>query len=125
MGPNFLMPPTDIKRQAIFVLLISVLFNAIGQILFKAARLAYPEDSLVSIFFHIETWLGFILYGLSAICWLWVLSRAQLSFAYPVLALSFPIVVALSAVLFGEYVSTLRWMGVIVIVLGVSLLAKT
>ena len=52
--------------------------------------------------FTIETWLGFMLYGLSGVCWLWVLSPAQLSFAYPVLALSFPIVVALSAVLFGE-----------------------
>ena len=113
------------KNTAFIVLLLSVVLNAGGQILFKAARLAYPEDSLVSIFFHIETWLGFILYGLSAVCWLWVLSRAQLSFAYPVLALSFPIVVALSAVLFGEYISALRWAGVAVIVLGVSLLAKT
>ena len=113
------------KRRALIVLLLSVLLNATGQVMFKSARLNHPEANLSEIFFYYETWLGFILYGLSAVCWLWVLSRAQLSFAYPVLALSFPIVVALSAVLFGEFISPLRWAGVAVIVLGVSLLAKT
>ena len=119
------MASSSIGRVAFLVLLLSVALNATGQVLFKAAREGYPDATLITVFYHPETWLGFILYGLSAICWLWVLSRAQLSFAYPVLALSFPIVVGLSALFFGEYITTLRWMGVAVIVLGVSLLAKT
>lgn len=113
------------RNIALFMLLLTVIFNAIGQILFKTARFEHPDTSLMSMFLYRETWLGFILYGLSAVCWLWVLSRTQLSFAYPVLALSFPIVVALSAVFFDEYITFFRWLGVAVIVLGVSLLAKT
>jgi multidrug transporter EmrE-like cation transporter len=113
------------RRRALLVLLLSVVLNAAGQVLFKAARLNHPDASLVSLFLYLETWGGFIFYGLSAVCWLWVLSRAQLSYAYPVLSLSFPIVVALSAVLFGETISLLKWAGVAVIVLGVSLLART
>ncbi len=70
-------------------------------------------------------WAGLILYGISAICWLWVLSRVQLSYAYPVLALSFPLVVGGSYLFFGEGVSLMRWGGVGVIMLGVSLLART
>lgn len=107
------------------VVLISVALNAAGQIFFKAARLSEPGAALLDLFFHIETWAGFIFYGLSAICWLWVLSRAQLSYAYPILALTFPIVVGLSAVFFLESVSLLHWVGIGVIVLGVSLLART
>jgi drug/metabolite transporter (DMT)-like permease len=113
------------KNAVLIILLMSVLLNAAGQVFFKAARAGYPDASLVELFLHFETWLGFILYGFSAICWLWVLARAQLSFAYPVLALSYPIVVALSALFFGETVTTLRWAGVVFIVFGVSLLAKT
>lgn len=121
------MPDTDIKtkKAAIAVLLLSVLLNATGQVFFKAARMSHPDASLFSLFLYADTWAGFILYGLSAVCWLWVLSRAQLSFAYPLLSLSFPIVVALSAVYFTEMISPMRWIGVSVIVIGVSLLART
>ena len=113
------------KRIALIVLLVSVALNSVGQLFFKATRTAHPDDSLFSLFLYMETWAGFILYALSAICWLWVLSRAQLSYAYPVLALSFPIVVGLSAIFFSEVISPVRWIGVGAIVVGVSLIART
>ena len=113
------------KRIALFVLLLSVALNAGGQVFFKAARVNQPDASLIELFFHLDVWVGIILYGLSSISWLWVLSRAQLSFAYPILALSFPIVVGLSAIFFGEAISILRWIGVGCVILGVSLLART
>jgi multidrug transporter EmrE-like cation transporter len=84
-----------------------------------------PDGSLFSILHHREVWGGLIVYGLSAVCWLWVLSRAQLSFAYPILSLTFPIVVGLSAVLFSEFISPMRWTGVGLIVVGVSFLSRT
>lgn len=119
------METTKPTNSVWMILLVSILLNAGGQIFFKAARLQSQQASLLELFLDIETWLGLFLYGFSAICWLWVLSRAYLSYAYPILALSFPIVVALSALIFGEVISTLRWAGVILIVLGVSLLART
>ncbi len=118
-------PRADSKRATLGGVLLSVALNAAGQILFKAARMAQPEASLLSLFLHLETWAGFFLYGLSAISWLWVLSRAQLSFAYPILSLTFPLVVGLSTVFFSESISPIRWAGVGVIVVGVSLLART
>ena len=116
---------SDPQRIALLVVLVSVVLNACGQLLFKAARSAQPDASLIAVFLHSETWAGFIVYGLSAVCWLWVLSRVQLSFAYPILALTFPIVVALSAVFFSESITAVRWVGVVVIMVGVSLLART
>ena len=115
----------DTQRVVILGVLLSVALNSGGQLLFKAARSIQPNASMVELFYHPETWLGFIIYGLSAICWLWVLSRAPLSLAYPILALTFPIVVAFSAFFFTEVVTPLRWVGVGVIVVGVSLLSKT
>ncbi len=107
------------------VLLFSVILNAGGQVFFKAERSGCPNCNLISILSHGETWIGFLLYGLSAICWLWVLSRVQLSFAYPLLSLSFPIVVVLSVIYFAEVITPIRWIGVSLIVIGVSLLART
>jgi multidrug transporter EmrE-like cation transporter len=113
------------KQISLLVLLFSVILNAMGQLLFKAARLAAPDASLLQLFLLVQTWAGLILYGLSAVSWLWVLSRFQLSYAYPLLALSFPIVVAFSVILFSETVSLIRWVGVFVIFVGVSLLSRT
>ena len=113
------------QRVVLGAVLLSVILNAVGQTLFKAARLAQPEATLWTLLLRFEIWAGFLIYGLSALCWLWVLARAQLSFAYPILALTFPVVVALSVIFFGEVISPLRWLGVGVIVAGVSLLARS
>src|SRR5437867_2155823 len=91
----------------------------------SAARMAQPDASVPHLFLHPETWYGLCIYALSAVCWLWVLARAQLSLAYPILSLTFPIVLSLSAFFFAEVISPMRWAGVGIIVLGVSLLART
>ena len=113
------------KKLLLGGVVISALLNATGQILFKAARGMHSEASLLSLFFHAEVWGGLVVYGLSSVCWLWVLARAPLSFAYPILALTFPIVVLASAVFFVELILPLRWIGVGMIMLGVSLLARS
>ena len=117
--------PAISKKTAFLVLLLSVGFNAIRQLLFKASRLAQPDASIIQLFFQAELWGGLILYGLSAVTWLWVLSKVPLSYAYPILALSFPIVVALSAFTFSETVSLVQAGGLALIIVGVSLLART
>ena len=119
------MSRSYLRRTALGLVLVSVSLNAIGQILFKAALAGQQHSSFLSIFLNPKTWGGFILYGLSAACWLCVLSRAQLSLGYSLLSLTFPIAVGLSAVLFSESISPLRRAGVGVIVVGVSLLART
>jgi len=113
------------RRAVLGGMLLSVVLNAAGQLLFKAARMAQPDASVLHLFLHPETWYGLLIYGLSAVCWLWVLARAQLSLAYPILSLTFPIVLSLSAFLFAEVISPMRWAGVGIIVIGVSLLART
>ena len=105
--------------------LLSVVLNAAGQLLFKAARMAQPDASVPHLFLHPQTWCGLFIYGLSAICWLWVLARAHLSLAYPILSLTFPIVLGLSTLFFAEVISPMRWAGVGIIVIGVSRLART
>lgn len=117
------------KINTFTILLLSVVLNASGQLLFKSVFVGDQFDlsgsSILKFLLNPSVLIGLMLYGISAICWLWVLSRVQLSLAYPVLALSFPLVVGGSYLLFGEGVSLIRWGGVGVIMLGVSLLART
>ena len=63
-------------------------------------------------------------YALSMLCWFFALRRLPLSYAYPLLSLSYALVYLLAAVLpwFGESVTLLKTAGVALIVFGVRLI---
>lgn len=61
------------------------------------------------------------LYCLGFLVWLVVLSKLELSYAYPILALSYCMVPLLSHMLFGEQVSLMRWVGIGIICCGVGI----
>lgn len=62
---------------------------------------------------------------LTGLAWVLVISRAQLSFVYPFMALSYVLVALFSLLIFKEDVTMLRWLGIIIICLGVFLVAKS
>ena len=68
---------------------------------------------------------GFVLYAISALAWLIVLSRVELSFAYPMISVGYIAVVLLSRVIFHEHVSFIRLLGTFVICLGVVLISRS
>ena len=55
--------------------------------------------------------------------WLIVLTRVEVSLAFPVLSLSFVVIVSYSHLALGEIVTWDRWLGVGLIIVGVCLLA--
>jgi len=54
-----------------------------------------------------------------------ILSETELSYAYPIVSLSYIIVIFGSIILFHEDVSLLRWIGVILICIGVCVVARS
>ena len=66
---------------------------------------------------------GFALYAASAVLWLFGLSRVDLSYAYPLLALNMILVTLGARFALGERVSRLRWAGVALIAAGIALVA--
>lgn len=67
--------------------------------------------------------LGLCIYGASALAWIVVLSRTELSFAYPFLSLAYVIVTVAAMVLLGERFSARQWAGLVAVVAGVLLVA--
>ncbi len=70
-------------------------------------------------------WGGLALFGVSAVVWLFALSRVELSFAYPFAALSYVIIVLASLTVLHESVPPLRWAGVALVIAGIVLVART
>ncbi len=68
--------------------------------------------------------LGLALYGVGALAWIAVLSRVDLSIAYPFLALNFVLIALVSRFFLGEEIPPLRWAGILVICAGILLVAR-
>ncbi len=117
----------------LFYLLAGVLLNATAQLALKAAtqRLGVlsPEhgDLLqmgLRIMLQPAVWAGLFCYALSVVLWIVVLSRTDVSVAYPFLSIGY-VVAALAAWLFlGEVLSVQRIVAIAVICIGVLLLYR-
>jgi drug/metabolite transporter (DMT)-like permease len=115
--------------KPIYLALAAPLIGTLGQILLKSSmnrigkigsgQLARPVSLAITMISDPGLVVAAFLYFGGFVLWLVVLSRLELSKAYPILALSYCLVAVASWVIFGEAVSPLRWAGTAVICLGV------
>lgn len=114
------------------LLTVSVGFAVAGQLTLKeamdrvgaigGAQVAALGDTLSRVGREPRLWIGLALFGVSAVFWLVVLSRVPISVAYPSVGLSYIVVVAFERYVKHEPVPSLRWLGVLVVALGIALI---
>lgn len=68
---------------------------------------------------------GLTLYFSAALAWLWVLTRADLSVAYPFVGLSFILTSGLGWLVLNEDVTLMRMAGTLLIVFGCVMVARS
>jgi multidrug transporter EmrE-like cation transporter len=118
----------------LFFSLISIVLSVAAQFLLKAgmsssavkqALNARPFlEGCSAIIFSPYVISGFLLYGLGALIWLMVLSRWDVSKAYPLVGLGF-VLAAIIGLVQGENISSLRIVGIALIVTGVAVVARS
>jgi multidrug transporter EmrE-like cation transporter len=121
------------KFPDLAIVLFGVLLNAVAQLLLKAGagavgpiagwdglRTAAPALAL-----HPGVLLGLLCYAVSVVVWIVALSRVDVSIAYPMLSVGYVVNALLAMWLFGEDVSLQRWLGIGVILIGVTLVARS
>ena len=121
--------------SSLTLILLSVGCGVVGQLTLKigmnhvghigAEALAQPLSTALRVLTNPLVVGGLGLYVLGAAFWLTVLSRVPLSFAYPILALSYAFTPILAWVILGEPVPSLRWLGIATICLGVVLVSRS
>lgn len=114
-----------------FLVVASVALGAAGQLILKASLLllsahrvnggGFGQDPRVECATGIVFGLGIYAVG----TWFWVkaVSRASISYLYPLSAGSYALVALGGRLLFGEVIHPWRWAGISVISAGVALLA--
>jgi drug/metabolite transporter (DMT)-like permease len=115
--------------------LVSISMSAVAQLLFKVGMSAAPVRAALAdgaaagvaraVALSPGVMGGLALYGLGTVLWLGVLSRAELSQAYPFVGLSFVLTAVFGAVWFNDSLSAQRIAGIMAIVAGVYLVGRS
>tara|TARA_B110000483_G_C17924129_1_gene438077 strand:+ start:321 stop:683 length:363 start_codon:yes stop_codon:yes gene_type:complete len=114
----------------IYVLaLLSAVLLAIGQLLFKIGSSKIEEESASGFIMAAITSpiliFSVALYGFTILIWIYALNKMPLSIAYPITGLAYVIVPALSYYFLGEKISPSIMIGSFLILVGISLIARS
>ena len=118
------------KMSVLMLILASVVLAVFGQLSLKRGMANVGtlsvNDLLTSRIFSVITE-KFVIFGLmryfvASGLWLVVLSREELSFAYPLIALGYVFTAILAKVLFNESLTLVKVMGILLIVAGAYLI---
>ena len=116
------------------LIITAVLMSAVGQTALKVAvEKSDLKDAITAGLMPAITaamsspflWGALVIYGVSIVLWLWVLSQADLSLAYPFVSLGFVVTMLFAAGFLGEHVSMLRILGTLLIVAGCIVVARS
>jgi drug/metabolite transporter (DMT)-like permease len=114
------------------MIILTVCLNTAGQFMMKAGVNKIGKiglDNILGSFMKVITSGfvigGFISYAVSAVLWIVILSRAELSWAFPMVSLSYVLTAVIAPFLLNETFSVQRFIGILVIVAGVFLVSRT
>lgn len=118
------------------MILVAVGMEVVGQLLYKSginrmAGFPGPFEVLPVVRFAAEALTNWrVLAGIGVYCaqagvWWAVLSRADLSYAFPLTSMSYVLLLVASRMFLGEHISLTRWMGATAIVFGVYLITRS
>jgi drug/metabolite transporter (DMT)-like permease len=113
-------------------LFISISLAIVGQLLMKQGMMifgTFPVTQLLAkmipMVFQPYVFLGILCFAVSSIFWLVVLSRIDLSMAYPMVSIAYIVTAIFSYYIFKENVTLIRWIGIITICFGVFLISRS
>jgi uncharacterized membrane protein len=101
-------------------LLVSTFLGALGQLMFKIGVSSQTTSTLILYILG-----GGVFYLISTVFYFYVLSRAHLGWAYSFGGLSYIFTVLLALLVLNESIPALRWVGVLVIAVGVAFIGMS
>jgi drug/metabolite transporter (DMT)-like permease len=123
-----------VKYTVLMLILVDVILNVTGQLslkygMVKIGNFSLSLSTLPPIFLkaatNLHVLLGLLCYGLGFMVWLIVLSKSEVSYAYPMISLGYVFTAILARAIFGEAVGATRLAGICVTCLGVFLIARS
>lgn len=114
------------------MILVSVLLNAVAQLFIRKGMLCIGTvgidnfvQNIIPMITNLWLWGAMLSYAVSILLWMAVLSKVEVSFAYPFLSIGYVVAAIIGYAVFNEHLSAIRIAGIIVICLGVILISRS
>jgi uncharacterized membrane protein len=114
------------------VLIAAVLLAACGHLMIKYGLNAAPaspgqglQNRVLGYLLSPGVLLGLSVYGAGTLLWIVAVSKQDISYLFPISAVNYVLLTIAGTWLFHEPVSPLRWVGIVVVMIGVALLQTT
>lgn len=116
MNPSYLL-----------LIALNTVILVIGQFLWKTGMTKKEADfssvfGILKLLFSPYIFSGLVMYGFATVLWLFILSKVQLSVAYPLQSFAYLFTVIGAYFVFGEPITLWKVVGVLFIMLGVSII---
>lgn len=118
--------------QSIFLVLLSCILTAVGQVAFKYGVQRFSELELsvaalprllLQLAATPSILLGFTSFGAGAVIWLFALAKLELSYAVPLASVTYILVLVAGVVLFREPLTVTKIAGTLLVCMGVIALS--
>lgn len=115
------------------IIILSILMSSTAHIFLKKGMMSHAfnavkSDSIIGLVWTVGTnpWVigGMFLHVSALVVWLWALSKVDISFAYPFLALGYVLVSAMAWFWLGEELNSMKILGMGIIIVGILILAR-
>ncbi|MCX8045168.1 MAG: DMT family transporter [Desulfobacterota bacterium] len=127
-------PKGKLTLEVFFLIILTDVIESFAELFWKKGALATGIDNVTfanvtqfmsSMLTGPEFLTGLFLYIVNFFLWVTVLSRVDLSVAFPTGSTSYIIVALLSMVFLDEHISLYRWSGIICIITGIYFISKS
>ena len=120
---NFFIILTGVLLNAVAQLFLKAGTNAIGELKFNGAATLLP--TIMKVAFQPYIIGGLTCYVFSVAIWIVALSKVEVSVAYPMLSIGYVVNALAAWYLFGEMMTDLKIAGILTIIIGVYLVARS
>jgi multidrug transporter EmrE-like cation transporter len=93
-----------------------------GEVIFDAGA---PMKSALALALNPAIIVALFIYGLSVLSWMYVLSKTDVSLAYPFLGLGFVFVAIISYMFMSEPLNAQKMFGIVTVAIGIVILARS
>ncbi|MEM3127226.1 MAG: EamA family transporter [Candidatus Woesearchaeota archaeon] len=110
------------STQAIILVSFAALWGSLGPVFFKKGASNLTRKDIFSNIYNGYLWIGVFFYATSSIIFIYALKGQELSILYPIVSSTYVWVSIWSMIFFREKMNKWKWLGVTLIISGVTLL---
>lgn len=116
----------------IILILSSVVLNCLAQLFMRKGMLVVGDVGLQSLvaqslnmISNVWLWIAMFCYAISVFLWMVVLSKVEVSYAYPFLSVGYVLAAVAGYFFFSESLTIVRVLGIFVICVGVYIISRS